>query len=867
MCLKGPKSLRPLCALSLTALLWAGSAPAQSLYEGFTHPPVEARPMVRWWWFGPNVDDAEIVREIKAMKAGGYGGFELASLYPLTVDGNTPYLSDRFIEAVKLANKTGRKEGLRVDVTLGSGWPYGGPHITPDLAAARVKLVKLSLPAKSTTIDLPALQAGEQVVAVFAGTSAVDARLIDPGKVTADAQDRTAFVVLQTPTGQQVKRASVGAEGYVLDHMATDAVQTHLHAVGDRLMRGFKDAPPHAVFSDSLEVYGVDWTDDLLIEFQKRRGYDLKPHLLKWFEDTPDSAAVRRDWGLTLAELTEERYLKPVNDWAAKNRTLFRSQTYGHPPVRLSAVRLSDIAEGEGADWRIFSRLRWVSSANHLYGKSITSAESWTWLHQGAFQAAPLDVKAEADTLILQGVNHFIAHGWPYSPPQAGEPGWAMYAAAVFNDHNPWWIVAPEMNLYLQRMSWLLRQGEPVTDIAIYVPQDDALAASKPGSVSIDGQLSTRITRGLTAQILDAGYNFDYVDDAALNAPGFKHKVLVLPKMQRIDPRAYARIEAFAQSGGKVVAVDGLPDRGAGLNDRDADMQAISTRLFAQGAVPESALGATLTALTAPDVTGLTPQVGFVHRKLEGSDLYFVANTGNTPVTLNLRFRGNKHGLEWNPIDGSRSYWANGPVRLAPYESRLFEFGKNAVLDAWAMHTGERRVTLDTGWTIAFGKGAPRPLKAFGSWSDNPETAHFSGVVTYRRTLTLTQDDIVSGLTRLNFGEGTPEPIPTGRRNGSQAFLNAPIREAAEVFVNGERAGAVWTSPFVIDLRGFLVAGNNILEIRVANTTINALSAQTPADYTALKAKYGDRFQPQNMNNLKPLPSGLLQAPVLEIAQ
>src|SRR5213594_239695 len=67
--------------------------------------------------------------------------------------------------------------------------------------------------------------------------------------------------------------------------------------------------------------------------------------------------------------------------------------------------------------------------------------ETWTWLHSPAFRATPLDIKAEADQHFLAGINQLIGHGWPYSPPQAGNPGWSFYAAAVFNDKNPWWPV------------------------------------------------------------------------------------------------------------------------------------------------------------------------------------------------------------------------------------------------------------------------------------------------------------------------------------------------------------------------------------------------------------------------------------------
>ena len=97
--------------------------------------------------------------------------------------------------------------------------------------------------------------------------------------------------------------------------------------------------------------------------------------------------------------------------------TLFRSQSYGTPPVTLSSDALVDLPEGEGSQWRRFTATRWAASASHLYGRPVTSSETWTWLHSPVFRATPLDMKAEADLHFLQGVNQLIGHGFPYSPP------------------------------------------------------------------------------------------------------------------------------------------------------------------------------------------------------------------------------------------------------------------------------------------------------------------------------------------------------------------------------------------------------------------------------------------------------------------
>src|SRR5690349_7722464 len=105
----------------LLAVLFAAVAPSawsQStkagdvLWRAFLAPPADTRPLVRWWWFGPAVVPSEIDREIRAMKAGGIGGFEVQPVYPLSPDGvpnglrNLPYLSDGFIAALRHAAQT-----------------------------------------------------------------------------------------------------------------------------------------------------------------------------------------------------------------------------------------------------------------------------------------------------------------------------------------------------------------------------------------------------------------------------------------------------------------------------------------------------------------------------------------------------------------------------------------------------------------------------------------------------------------------------------------------------------------------------------------------------------------------------------------
>jgi len=100
-----------------------------------------------------------------------------------------------------------------------------------------------------------------------------------------------------------------------------------------------------------------------------------------------------------------------------------------------------------------------------------------------------------------------------------------------------------------------------------------------------------------------------------------------------------------------------------------------------------------------------------------------------------------------------------------------------------------------------------------------------------------------------------------------KAYWEGPVREAAEVYVNGERAGFVWHPPYTIDVSRFLTVGKNSLHIIVGNTAINSLAGRALPAYRLLSKRYGERFTPQDMGNLQALPSGILGELKLRLAQ
>ncbi len=907
-----------------------GSAQASihAIEQNFRNPPISARPMVRWWWFGLAVEKPEILRELQQMKADGMQGAELAFEYPQVLDDpakglkNLPFLSPEFLDDVRYAQQEGRRLGLRIDVTLGSGWPYGGPNTTLAEAAGRLRTAEVSIPAGSTLITTPKLADGESFISAaiaepeplspeesrsrgrghlaqprpadFAPATAKP--LTIPGASIAVApadHPRLALFFISSHTLQQVKRAAVGAEGYVLDPFSHQAVATHLEKVGEPLVRAFGNTPPYAIFSDSLEAYGADWTPDLPAEFQKRRGYDLIPHLPELVAGgTPEAERVRHDWGKTLTELIDENYLNQINQWAIERNTKFRSQTYGEPAVSFSSQNLVALAEGEGPQWRQFSTLRWATSANHVFGHDVTSGETFTWLHSPVFRAIPLDMKAEADIDFLTGENQIMCHGWPYSPSdhKVPEPGWSLYAAAALNDHNPWHPVMPDVTTYIARISYLLRQGKPANQVAILLPTDDAWASFAPGHVTVTGAMQRLISPALISTILSAGYNIDFIDADAINSVGLgNHQLLVIPPTDRIpvetlkhiaawrrqqyaisnsreyDVICYQRCPSIDPEGNPLPGMTGSFLVANTLKDLTADLATIKPD-FAISTTDNSAASSTREA------------VGFIRRTLPDADIYFVANTGNIPVSFQATFAtAHRFASQWNPDLGTSSSAASGPVPVAlpPYGSAIYVFTDKAATSEEPTHAAGRSIDLSNNWKVNFTglhKTVTEPVLT--DWTQDPTTLHYSGEAIYTRDVTLAphQNHVtleVDGGTPLpgapnsppahpELGpNGLPNPLITRPGPGMHAWYDPPIHAAAIVYINGQRAGSLWHPPYSLDVSKFLKPGQNHIEIHVYNTALNAWSALPPHDYKPLIAKYGDRFQMQDLDKVKPIPSGI----------
>lgn len=895
------------------------SAGIDDLQKGFANPPDDSRIMMRWWWFGPAVTKPELERELRVMKDAGIGGVEVQPVYPLLPDDpaagirNLPYLSDEFLEMLRFTAQKCKELGLRFDLTLGSGWSFGGANTPINEAAGQLRVERVTTEANTKRVSLPSMIPSEKLVAVFERTAhprpgPTQDYPDEPWHEVKDIHDDAAWFgtatlgsdvifFISSKSGMQVKRPAVGAEGYVLNHLDKPSVDDYLKQTGDRLFTAFDKADlPYSIFCDSLEVYNQDWTDDFLAEFQRRRDYDLKPYLPALMENFgPTTADIRYDWGRTITELFNERFMIPIQSWSKAHETKFRIQAYGIPPAAISSNQWADISDGEGAQWKVVRAARWASSANHIYGRNITSSETWTWLHSPVFRATPLDIKAEADIHFLQGINQLIGHGFAYTPPQVEYPGWRFYAAGAYTEKNPWWIVMPDLAKYLQRMSYLMRQGSPQNDIALYLPNADAYARFTAGKVHLIDVERELVGDKIMPAIFEAGYNLDFFDDEMLRTVGAvdkgalvlgpsKHRVVVLPGVERMPLESLRKLDAFVRAGGILISTRRKPSIVPGLSATETDrteFKAIVDHLFNSSnssvrfVERDEDIGSALRDLQQPDIAILptSADFGFVHRAATDADIYFVVNTSNQTRNVQIAFRSGGNPEMWNATNGQvtgaeavskTSTSTTIALAFEPYESHVIVFSKRSGIFAMKESTEiTSTVDLSSNWQVSFGTGSPIPMSTLHSWADDEATKYFSGTASYEKPVNIAADFLKNGRSvMLDFGDGKPLPVAP-ITNGMQTWFDPPIREAAVIYVNGQRAGSLWAPPYRLDITSFLRTGSNLLKIVVGNTALNYMAGHRLPDYKLLNLRYGERFQAQDMNKIQALSSGIIGSPKL----
>ena len=392
-------------------------------------------------------------------------------------------------------------------------------------------------------------------------------------------------------------------------------------------------------------------------------------------------------------------------------------------------------------------------------------------------------------------------------------------------------------------------------------------------------------------RFLSAGYNVDFTDADTINRLGIHHSILVLPPTDRLPIETLRKVASWVRSGGHVLAVGRAPLTDAS-GTAPEEFATLAKETFAgKFLVPDpGALEAALHAAVKPDLdlkgsTSLAKEhLGFIRRRLPDADIYFIANTSNTQVrtqaTLASRFR---NIVRLNPESGLATEGAQGEANgelnldLAPYESALYVVSNQPRQQLANSRGLSEALDLSHDWTLTFtssGQKAGEPTLT--EWTADKATIHYSGEAIYSRDFILPSPPRGSMYLQIDGGAALPEPststhgpsplgtdgLPDPKNTlpgpGMRATFDPPVREAALVTVNGRPAGALWHPPYRLALTELLRSGTNHIEIHVYNTALNAWSAQPPRDYAPLSERYGNRFQMQDLDQVKPISSGLL---------
>lgn len=324
------------------------------------------------------------------------------------------------------------------------------------------------------------------------------------------------YALVRCTSFASVINGAPGASGPILDHMNAEAVRHYLlhtqRTLEGRLgpMRNWL----RSYFVDSMELEGSNWTGDFAEEFRRRNGYDLMPWLpFTMFKtgrlgevlsyeygakQSPDFKRkvrqVRLDFERTKAELLYERFSTVFADWCRAQGVQSRGQAYGRGFFPLESSTAYDIPEGESwttnylrhrvgeempdSDYRrgrAYTMInKCVSSAAHQSGKRIVSCEEMTNTYR-MFETTLELLKLGSDMSAFSGITHSVWHGFNYSPPEAGFPGWVQYGSYL-NEKNTWWPYFHLLNEYRARMSALIQNAEMQTDIAVVLPVDSLWA-------------------------------------------------------------------------------------------------------------------------------------------------------------------------------------------------------------------------------------------------------------------------------------------------------------------------------------------------------------------------------------------------------
>jgi hypothetical protein len=514
------------------------------------------------------------------------------------------------------------------------------------------------------------------------------------------------------PTGARNRPATGPGSGLEADKLSAAHMEAYFHGYLDPIAAAlgplFGGSLQYLVM-DSWEAGMQNWTDDMIGQFRRRRGYDPTPYLPAMTGYVVGSADVSDrflwDFRRTLADMWAEYHYGTMTRLLEERGMGTYAEAAGVsleiPEDTLLNKKYVTVPMGEFWVRDLHPRLmylqdvRGAASASHVYGKPLTAAESFT----GGGYESPFALKKVGDYWLAQGINRMVFHTSAHQPLET-KPGNTMVGTHI-NRNITWAEQAGPVMTYFARQLFMLQQGRFVADLA-YLLNEGA-----PSTPPIWGA-------GTTPAPPD-GHDYDFINaDVLLNLAsvdedgrialpsGMRYTLLVLPESRRMRPDLLRRILALVEGGATVSgprpdaspSLDGYPDTDREVRELAAalwgDLDGISRtiRNVGKGRVVWGRSPAeTLRLMNVPkDVEygggRVDTELAWLHRRAGETDIYYVANLTDERQDLEMRFRvANRDAELWRPDTGTSepaSFASQGdrtlvPLRLEPgFDERMF---------------------------------------------------------------------------------------------------------------------------------------------------------------------------------------------------
>ncbi len=894
-------------------------------------------PWTRWWWHGSAVTKKDLNANMEELKKAGFGGVEVTAIYGTKgyEKKDISFFSPEWMKIFKYTLEEGQKLGLEVDLNNASGWPFGGPWVSAADACKEVKYKTYTLKSgkklneKVEFIQQPLVRAvGHKVdisqvkFPISSNTNLQELALdqvrfkrklplqvliaydengekIDlTNNVKKDGTlDWTApdgnwklYAVFQGWHGKMVERASKGGEGNVIDHFSENAVKHYL-GYFDKNAEGVQLNGIRAFFNDSYEVDDsqgeADWTPLFFEDFKKYRGYDLKDYLPALFGNDSEEMndRVLCDFRETISDLLLDKFTKVWRQWSRKYNAVVRDQAHGSPANILDLYAESDIPETEGES---ALRMKMATSAGHVSGKPLISAEAATWLNEH-FLSTLSEVKKSFDRYFANGVNHLVYHGTPYSPVSAEWPGWLFYASVHFAPTNTWWEDLKTINAYVTNCQSFLQSSKPANDVLLYFPIYDAWSQKGKSMLEHFGAKDEVLTKGLGQMLLKNGYTFDYisdkqidqltVDDNKILSNNSEYKTIIIPDCDYISLTTIQKIISLAKAGATVIMQNDFPKDVPGLNDlkhRQEVYQNIKSEIkfnsqndYATSQVGDGKLikgndlKTILNDIKVLPETMVKDGLWFNRVNREEGICYFISNWGDKDIDQWIQVRSTGKVAVWfNPMNKQfgkaevRNLSEGHPevyLKLRKGETLILQwYPTEQNIDDYKVYEKTSDViNLDGEWKINFVKGVPTlpdsyTTKKLESWTEHSnELRWFSGTASYKTTFV--KPDFKAAAYLLNLGK---------------------VCESADVYLNGKKLATLVGPEYQLTITADKLQDKNNLELQVTNLMANRIIDMDKkginykkfynVNFAAHDRKDMDKNGLFTAKNWKPLESGLI---------